>query len=325
MNHEWSIETVAIDGPEDLREITRGSDVEVTQIRPGKLHGSIRHFGSLGVSVGRFNSPIRSKGPLHREKVVLGTNLSAGRTSNWWEETRPGDVVIYPPGVAADAIHDDSGVYVAVPIALPELSLLFSSEGRLADPAFWTSKRLCRPNPGVCDEVRPRLIGIMRDAERKTLPPSAQSIDFLRRTIIEAFVVSVISGLPLTDSQRWTGARLVSEAEDYVDAKGVFAAGGRPVHISELCSALKVSRRTLHRAFSDTLGIAPLQYLRRRRLSAIRSVLTQCNPAGASIGDLAFEYGFPESGRFAAYYHDHFGETPSETLRSRSGTMHSIN
>jgi len=37
-----------------------------------------------------------------------------------------------------------------------------------------------------------------------------------------------------------------------------------------------------------------------------------------SIGDLAFEYGFPQTGRFAAYYRAHFGETPSETLRSRS-------
>ena len=116
-----------------------------------------------------------------------------------------------------------------------------------------------------------------------------------------------------------TGARLVSETEDYIDATD-----GRPVHISELCSALKVSRRSLHRAFAGTLGIGPAAYLRRRRLSAIRSILSRCDTATISIGDLAFEYGFPETGRFAAYYRAHFGETPSETLRSRSVSARSV-
>jgi len=37
-----------------------------------------------------------------------------------------------------------------------------------------------------------------------------------------------------------------------------------------------------------------------------------------SIGDFAFEYGFPETGRSAAYYRALFGETPSKTLLSRS-------
>jgi AraC family ethanolamine operon transcriptional activator len=319
----WSIETVPINGPEDLRQITHGSDVEVTQLKPGKLRGSIRHIGigNFGISVGQFSREIRSKGPLHREKVVLGTHLAtAGRALHWWEETRPGDVGIFPPCVDADAIYGGGGAYVVVSIALAELPLMLGSENRLADPAFWNTKRLCHPDPRLGDEVVRRLKGIMCEVERKTTAPSAQSADFLRRTIIEAFVVRLMSALP-RDSRRsrYTGARLVTEAEDYVDA-----ATGRPVHISELCSALKVSRRSLHRAFADTLGIGPAAYLRRRRLSAIRSVLKRCNPATIAIGDLAFEYGFPEPGRFVAYYHAHFGETPSQTLRSKSVRARSV-
>ena len=151
-------------------------------------------------------------------------------------------------------------------------------------------------------------MGIISGIERKFTAPSDQAIDFLQRSIIEPFVFGLTSALPPTSAQ--TGARLVNEAEDYIDAASV-----RPVHISELCSALKVSRRSLHRAFADTLGIGPVSYLRSRRLSAIRSVLTRRDPAAISIGDLAFEYGFPETGRFAAYYRAHFGETPSETCR----------
>lgn len=316
----WSKEVVHVQGPEDLREITRGSDVEVTQLKPGKLRGSIRHMGigNLGISVGNFSTEIRSKGPLHCENLVLGTHLaSAGRAFHWWEETRPGDVAIFPPGVDADAIYAGGAAYAVVSIALPELSSMLSSENRLADPAFWNTKRLCHPDPRIGDEAKRRLKGILCDVERKATAASADSVDFLRRTIIEAFVVGLISALP-QDNQRslYTGARLVTEADDYVDA-----ASGRPVHISELCSALKVSRRTLHRAFARKLGIGPVAYLRRKRLSAIRSILGRRDVATISIGDLAFEYGFPEPSRFAAYYRAHFGETPLETVRSQERGM----
>jgi AraC family ethanolamine operon transcriptional activator len=162
-----------------------------------------------------------------------------------------------------------------------------------------------------------RLIGIISGIERKFTAPSDQAAYFLQRSIVESFVLALMSHLAPASARSYagarTGARLVSETEDYIDASD-----GRPVHISELCRALKVSRRSLHRAFADTLGIGPAAYLRRRRLSAIRSILSRSDTATISIGDLAFEYGFPETGRFAAYYRAHFGETPSETLCSRS-------
>jgi len=57
-NENWSIETVAINGPEDMRETTRGLDVETVQLKPGKLRGSITHIGigNLGISTGRFDA-----------------------------------------------------------------------------------------------------------------------------------------------------------------------------------------------------------------------------------------------------------------------------
>ena len=57
----WSVEIVPVNGPDDLRETTRGSDVEIVQLKPGRLLGSIKHFGigNLGISLGRFDSAIR--------------------------------------------------------------------------------------------------------------------------------------------------------------------------------------------------------------------------------------------------------------------------
>lgn len=317
-NKNWSVEVVPIHGPEDLQETTQGSHLEIVQLKPGKLRGSITHFriGNTGISVGRFSSGIRMRGTLDREKVVLGTILnSAGRITQWWTDVQPGDVGVFPARVEFDAIHRGGTGYLAVSVTLPELlSMLGSEEQRLADTAFWNTKRLCRTDPLISNEMLQRLMRTVSGVERKFIAPSTQAADFLQRSIIEAFVVNLMSALPPGKVlSHYTGARLVNEAEDYVDAEG-----GRPVHISELCGALKVSRRTLHRSFADTLGMGPNAYLRRRRLSAIRSVLRQCDPKTISIGDVAFEYGFPETGRFAAYYRAHFGEIPSETCRSSS-------
>jgi len=314
-NKTWPKEIVQITSPEDLRETLRGSNLEIVQLKPGKLHGSIAHFGigNLGVSIGRYNSGIRATGALPPERVVLGTLLDcAGRVTHWWKDVRPSDVCVFPSGVEIDAIHCGGAAYLTVSIGLPELLSMLDGEDRLADPAFWNAKRVCPTHPLIRVDLLRRLAGIMSDIERKTDAPSAEAADFLQRSIVEAFLLSLRSAQSTEKkSLLYTGARLVSEAEDYVDA-----ACERPVHISELCSALKVSRRSLHRAFADALGVGPVAYLRCRRLSAVRSVLSRSDPATVSIGDVAFEYGFPEPGRFAAYYRAHFGETPSETCRS---------
>ena len=313
----WSIDVVPINGPEDLRESTRGSDIETVQLKPGKLQGSITHIGigDLSISMGQISSGIRTRGPLHRKRIAMGTILaSAGSISHWWTDVRPGDIGIFPPGVESDAINSRAAAYLVVSIDLPELLSMLDCEDRLADPAFWNTKRLCRTDPQIGTEIRPRLNGIMSILGGRASLPSMQSADFLSRAIVEAFVVSLMSAQPPQSGQScYNGARLVREAEDYVDA-----AEGRPVHISELCSTLRVSRRSLHRAFEETLDMWPVAYLRLRRLSTIRSVLKRSDPATIAIADLAFEHGFPEPGRFAAYYRAHFGESPSETLRAAS-------
>jgi AraC family ethanolamine operon transcriptional activator len=313
-NKILSIEVRSINGPEDLRETTRGTDIEIVQLKPEKLQGSITRFGigNLEMNVGWFNSGVRMRGALHPERVVLGTLLDcAGRVTHWWKDFQPGDVGVYPAGLEFDAIHCGGAAYFSVSIGVPELLSMLGGEDCLADPAFWNTKRLCPTHPLIRVDLLRRLAGIMSDIKRRSTAPSDEAADFLRRSLVEAFVVSLASTLPPERGRSfYTGARLVSEAENYVDA-----AGERPVHISELCSALKVSRRSLHRAFEDTLGIGPATYLRRRRLSAIQSVLRRSDPARISIGDVAFEHGFPDSGRFAAYYRAHFGETPSGTRR----------
>src|SRR5215469_15468155 len=142
-NQISSLETVPINGPEDLRETLRGSDVETVQLKPGKLQGSITHIGigNLGISTGQFSSETRFRGTLHRERVVLGTMLdSAGRSTQWWREIGPGDISVFPAHVELDAIHGGFTSYLAVSIPASELASMLAAEEHLADPVFWDTK-----------------------------------------------------------------------------------------------------------------------------------------------------------------------------------------
>jgi len=309
-----TMDMARIESSHQLRECTRGSDVDVVQLKAGRQRGFVAHIAidNLAMSVGRFALDARARGLINPTRVTLGMMLaSPGRVSYWREDVRPGDVVVTPPGSEIDAIYLSGAWYVTIAMAPSDLTSALSGEDRLADPGCWNMRGVRHVEPLLGEEVRRRLANIILKLNCN-IGTTPQAADFLRRSIIEAFVISSLNALPQDRAPSLsTGARLVSEVESYVDASD-----GRPVHISELCSALRVSRRTLHRAFVDTLNMGPVGYLRRRRLSAIQTALKRGDRATTPIADIAFEYGFSDPGRFAAYYRSLFGESPSQTRRS---------
>ncbi|TDR85337.1 helix-turn-helix transcriptional regulator [Enterovirga rhinocerotis] len=300
----------------NLREATLGADIEMTQLRSGEQHGRLAHVAidQVALSLCRFGIEVRARGVLDVERAVLGVVLSSSREALFWgEAAQPGDVVTFPPGIEADAVYKSALSYAAISVDPQEVVPLFAHDGALGDPDTWLSARVRHTEPLLGVELRRRLIGLSVSLRRYGDTASAQSIDFARRSIIEAFGAAVASGASgeRSPAQR-SAARIVRDVEEYVDA-----AADRPVHLSEICTALQISRRSLHRAFANTLGLGPVAYLRRRRLSLIEAILRRSDARSVKIAQLAFEYGFPEPSRFTSYYRALFGVTPSHTRRRR--------
>ena len=121
----------------------------------------------------------------------------------------------------------------------------------------------------------------------------------------------IVEGVPSErDGPLPSALRVVRQFEEYLDAQGT-----SPVHISQICGQLHVSRRTLHRAFHEAVGIGPIAFLRYRRLCAAHTALRSDPPAEGTIAGLAMQHGFLNVGRFAYYYRQLFGEYPSDTRR----------
>jgi AraC-like DNA-binding protein len=92
-----------------------------------------------------------------------------------------------------------------------------------------------------------------------------------------------------------------------------------PLTITDLAVASHISVRRLQAGFRRHVGVPPMSYLRRFRLDRAHELLCRAEPESTSVTEVAMTCGLRHLGRFAAEYHDHYGETPSQTLHRRGG------
>ncbi len=85
-----------------------------------------------------------------------------------------------------------------------------------------------------------------------------------------------------------------------------------PIRIGQIAQWAGVSRSTLERLFKREFQQRPSDYIRTRRLNAVRVDLKKGHLEGTTIADVAMAHGFTHMGRFSSNYREHFGCLPSE-------------
>lgn len=105
------------------------------------------------------------------------------------------------------------------------------------------------------------------------------------------------------------GPAVVRRAEGFLAAYAT-----EPITIDRLLEECGCSRRALFKAFRESRGYTPMQFLMDRRLDLARESLRTA-PSGETVSSIAYTCGFSHPGRFATAYRTRFGERPSETLR----------
>lgn len=134
------------------------------------------------------------------------------------------------------------------------------------------------------------------------------------RSFEEDLVSRLIETIDCRSSKRlierpFNRARGLDRALDYLHSHPM-----TKISLPALCEAVSVSQRTLERAFQDTFDMSARDYLKLRRLHAVRRQLMVACKGESKIADIAYAHGFYELGRFACVYAKTFGERPSETL-----------
>lgn len=137
--------------------------------------------------------------------------------------------------------------------------------------------------------------------------------------LLQAMTIALLEAAPNNYSLRLLKPaspaipKRLKRAIDYMHANA-----GSNIGITDIAREAGASVRALQAAFQQFKDTTPLNYLRTIRLQGARSALTDPG-CSRSVADIARDWGFSHMGRFAALYHQSFGEMPSDTARLRRG------
>ncbi|WP_433782809.1 helix-turn-helix transcriptional regulator [Actinomycetospora sp. CA-101289] len=103
----------------------------------------------------------------------------------------------------------------------------------------------------------------------------------------------------------------VRRAVEYVDAHA-----HEDIGLTDIATAARIGPRSLQLAFRRHRDTTPVEYLRRVRLERAHRDLQQGDPTrGDRVEAIAARWGFAHPGRFSVLYREHYGRSPSATLR----------
>src|SRR5262249_36970617 len=80
------------------------------------------------------------------------------------------------------------------------------------------------------------------------------------------------------------------------------ANSGRPLYLTEICTATGVAERTLRVACEEHLGMGPIRFLTLRRMHLVRHALWAADAKEANVSRIVTNHGFWELGRFSVAY-----------------------
>jgi AraC-like DNA-binding protein len=104
----------------------------------------------------------------------------------------------------------------------------------------------------------------------------------------------------------------VGRARDYVHdhlAEGI--------SIADIATRVGVTPRTLQNGFRKAFNLTPAQYIRRARVDALHQALLAAD-ATTGVTDLMANVGIVNFGRYAQYYRQQIGVSPSITLKEKT-------
>jgi AraC-like DNA-binding protein len=301
---------------EDFRQCIRGAELEVVQLKPGRFTGSMvfSSVGDLLLSAGQFKSAVRSRGRFSDKHITFGTCAGDGSpVSQWNLDALPGDVFFMPAGAEQEGRAAGLQFYLTVSLGVNAFDTLGPLLGALRDSASWESPRRYRALPLVRARIAEHLKSLVSRAGSADPSISGRPLAMLQHSLLLPFLIGMVeSDDPSSRRIAQPGASLVRKVEDLIAEQPAQS-------VIDICHGVGVSLRTLQRAFHRDLGIGPTRYLAVRRLASARNALLAADPDETTVTAIAVDHGFWELGRFAGYYRQMFGESPSETLRRRKG------
>jgi AraC family ethanolamine operon transcriptional activator len=294
------------------------------QIGPGHLDGEL---GRIPLATGtlhtcRHSVGVRVQGQFPAGHVFLLLCLDVpARSRILGRDVARDTVVAFGPGAIVDNLYGAGMCWAGLSVPVDEFTHAVRAGSILATGIGTGTTLIQQPKPAAIAALRAALASMTDFARHQPKQfDDARWRSGAEHNLLDAYIGALDS--PTDDRQRTNVAApsradsIVQSLDNYLDTVNGM------VPVAELCRVAHLPRRTLERAYQQTLRIGPAEYVRRRALNAVRrELLHGIGTMGSiSITETAMRHGFWHLGRFAGYYRTLFGESPSATLHRHTRT-----
>jgi AraC family transcriptional regulator, ethanolamine operon transcriptional activator len=300
---------------DELNHAVSGSDLELVQLKPGRLDAMLSQIAlaDLSIDQGRVNQSIRVCGRLDPQRFAIGLFPPHSRATWNGHHIDNSHLLLFKPG--GELNGHLSGGYTWTSLVVPLQWIASIARGLPHSGAFEfrSDCKWARPDPTRLDDLRRATAAVVMPTSPVLLSPElAQWLLTELQNSLGAALISLDPSSDKTSYQALAHFSLARRAERYMRERI-----SEPVCIDDLCVALHVSRRYLEYAFSDAFGTSPSRYLRLLRLTEVRHRLRVLGNR-TTVTHEATRLGFCHLSQFSVQYKRLFGQSPSDTLAAAS-------
>jgi AraC family ethanolamine operon transcriptional activator len=293
---------------------TVGWHLAVQQLDSGTFRGRFVSWkiGDLDVYLEYYNRALVMYGAPPPGLVPIFLPRARGSAGNF-EGSRMSERSLFIGIADSDGLYvtpdDLETVTICIPLARLTGALeLFCPE--VAEKEMYGAKTYDR-SPELLGRLRSKIVETRQYAEQHAGKAVVGGSELEDRLLLD-FCLTLSSGRgrqwsDVPGRERYRYARL---AREYIETNR-----DESITMAALCKVVGVSIRTLEYSFRDVFEMTPIQFIRKRRLNAVRSALLQPRNRGRKVTTVAMDHGFWHLGRFSREYRLLFHELPSETRR----------
>ncbi len=281
--------------------------VRAAQLSPGEFHGRVAFVRNERVTVyhERWNRKVTVSGESPAGFVMFGTATHRSKPVSWCgRQLSERRLACSRPAGEIDFWTSDAEDHVVALVRTDVLARYLGAAEAADTPAGRHVP--CHPERGRALILALESI-TARYASQPELLRDPRECEDLESEVLDALAwcTDWVPGPDEDRSRRREALRCaVSLATNRTERIGV----------PQLAEATGVSQRTLEYAFREGMGVTPLQFLQRSRLSCAHRDLRLAEPGSTTVTEVAMQWGFRELGRFAVEHRRMFGASPSQTL-----------
>jgi AraC-like DNA-binding protein len=154
-----------------------------------------------------------------------------------------------------------------------------------------------------------RSVAKIWSALNNKMPASKITLKELEDDLLTSFVLLAGEDMNVSKSYKHDDPYHLSRAEEFICDNLQ-----NPITRDQLAEVSGRSIRTLSRLFEKKYGIGPMAFVKQRRLDSAYLDLLSAKPDVTNVTEVALNYGFAHTGKFAIEYGKVFGESPSTSL-----------